>query len=82
MKFPHHENEIAQSVALNDHKIANYWIHNGMIFVDNEKMSKSLNNFRWAKDLIEEFGGNVIRMNLLSAPYRSPVNFFNGNSSK
>ena len=75
LKFPHHVNEIAQSKALYDTDIANYWIHNAMINIDGEKMSKSLNNFKLAKDLIEQFGGNVIRMCLLSAPYRSPVNF-------
>lgn len=75
LKFPHHVNEIAQSQALYNTNIANYWMHNGMINIDGEKMSKSLGNFRYAKDLIEEHGGNMIRMCLLSAPYRSPVNF-------
>lgn len=75
LKFPHHVNEIAQSKALYGTDIANYWIHNAMINIDGEKMSKSLNNFKLAKDLIEQYGGNVIRMCLLSAPYRSPVNF-------
>ena len=75
LKFPHHENEIVQSVAVDNHQLANYWLHNGMIYMDNEKMSKSLGNLRWAKDLIKEYGGNVIRMNLLSAPYRAPANF-------
>ena len=75
LKFPHHVNEIAQSKALYNTNIANYWMHNGMINIDGEKMSKSLGNFRYAKDLVEEHGGNIIRMCLLSAPYRSPVNF-------
>lgn len=75
LKFPHHVNEIAQSRALYDTNIANYWIHNAMINIDGEKMSKSLGNFKLAKDLIELHGGNVVRMALLSAPYRSPVNF-------
>ena len=75
LKFPHHVNEIAQSQALYNTNIANYWIHNAMININGEKMSKSLNNFKLAKDLISQFGGNVIRMCLLSAPYRSPVNF-------
>ena len=75
LKFPHHVNEIAQSKALYGTDIANYWLHNAMINIDGEKMSKSLNNFKLAKDLIGEYGGNVIRMALLSAPYRSPVNF-------
>jgi len=75
LKFPHHVNEIAQSNALYNTNIANYWLHNAMININGEKMSKSLNNFKLAKDLINEYGGNVIRMSLLSAPYRSPVNF-------
>jgi cysteinyl-tRNA synthetase len=75
LKFPHHVNEMAQSRALYGTDIASYWLHNAMININGEKMSKSLNNFRLAKDLIEEYSGNVIRMALLSAPYRSPVNF-------
>ena len=75
LKFPHHVNEMAQSRALYGSDIASYWLHNAMININGEKMSKSLNNFRLAKDLIEEYSGNVIRMALLSAPYRSPVNF-------
>lgn len=75
LKFPHHVNEIAQSKALYNTNIASYWLHNAMININGEKMSKSLGNFKLAKDLVEEFGGNVTRMALLSAPYRSPVNF-------
>lgn len=75
LKFPHHENEIAQSEAMYGHKIANYWMHNGMINVDGEKMSKSLGNVLWVKDLVAQFGGNVIRWLLNSAHYRSPLNF-------
>lgn len=75
LKFPHHENEIAQSEACNHNKIANYWIHNNFINLNNEKMSKSLGNVIYAKDLIEQFGGNVVRMVILSTHYRSPVNF-------
>ena len=75
LKFPHHVNEIAQSNALYGTNIANYWIHNAMINIDGEKMSKSLNNFKLAKDMVKEYGGNLVRMCLLSAPYRSPVNF-------
>ncbi|MGL5540314.1 MAG: cysteine--tRNA ligase, partial [Erysipelotrichaceae bacterium] len=74
LKFPHHENEIAQSQALYQNKIANYWLHNGMINIDGEKMSKSLNNVVWVKDLLAEFGGNVIRWLLVSAHYRAPLN--------
>ncbi len=75
LKFPHHENEMAQSKAMSSTCLANYWVHNGMINIDNQKMSKSLGNIRLAKDMIDEYGGNVIRMNLLSTYYRSPVNF-------
>lgn len=75
LKFPHHENEIAQSEACHHNKIANYWIHNNFINLNNEKMSKSLGNVIYAKDLIDEYGGNVVRMIILSTHYRSPVNF-------
>lgn len=74
LKFPHHENEIAQSLALHHHPIANYWIHNGMLNIDGEKMSKSLGNVVWAKDFIEELGADVVRWLLLSAHYRAPLN--------
>ena len=75
LKFPHHENEIAQSEAYHDHKIANYWMHNQMINIDNQKMSKSLGNVKWAKDLLEELGVNVYRWLMLSTHYRNPLNF-------
>lgn len=75
LKFPHHTNEIAQSEALNGNKIANYWLHNGFINIDNVKMSKSLGNFVTAKDLIQAYGGNVVRFILINAHYRAPVNF-------
>ena len=74
LKFPHHENEIAQSMAYNGHPIANYWIHNQMINIDGEKMSKSLGNVLWAKDLIVEFGCNVFKWLMLSTHYRNPLN--------
>lgn len=74
LKFPHHENEIAQSVAYNGHPIANYWMHNQMINIDGEKMSKSLGNVLWAKDLIVEFGCNVFKWLMLSTHYRNPLN--------
>ena len=67
LKFPHHENEIAQSIA-------NYWMHNQMINIDGEKMSKSLGNVLWAKDLIVEFGCNVFKWLMLSTHYRNPLN--------
>lgn len=77
LKFPHHENEIAQAEARHNNKIANYWLHNNFININNEKMSKSLGNVIYAKDLIEQFGGNVVRMVILSTHYRAPVNFTN-----
>ena len=77
LKFPHHENEIAQEEALKGHKIANYWMHNGFINVDNVKMSKSLGNVILANDYISLYGGNVIRFMLVNTHYRVPVNFSN-----
>lgn len=74
LKFPHHENEIAQCEALYHHNIANWWVHNGMLNIDGEKMSKSLGNVVWAKDFIEKLGGDVVRWLLLSAHYRAPIN--------
>ena len=75
LKFPHHENEIAQSMATHNNKIARYWMHNGFVNFGNEKMSKSLGNVVFAKDLIEKVGGNVARMVIISTHYRMPVNF-------
>lgn len=77
LKFPHHENEIAQEEALKGHKIANYWMHNGFINVDNVKMSKSLGNVILANDYINLYGGNVVRFLLVNTHYRVPVNFSN-----
>lgn len=74
LKFPHHENEIAQSIALNNNYIANYWMHNGNININNVKMSKSLNNFILAKDFIKEHSANVIKLAFLSTNYRQPLN--------
>ena len=74
LKFPHHENEIAQSIALNNNYIANYWMHNGHININNVKMSKSLNNFILAKDFIKEHSANVINLAFLSTNYRQPLN--------
>ena len=73
--FPHHENEIAQSEAANCCQFANYWLHNGYINVDNRKMSKSLGNFFTVRDVAAEFDYEVIRFFMLSAHYRSPINF-------
>lgn len=73
--FPHHENEIAQSEAANGCCFARYWMHNGYINVDNRKMSKSLGNFFTVRDVAKEFDYEVIRFFMLSAHYRSPINF-------
>ena len=75
LKFPHHENEIAQAEAMHQNKIANYWMHNAFINFGNEKMSKSLGNVVYAKDMIEKYGGTVTRLVILNAHYRQPVNF-------
>lgn len=75
LKFPHHENEIAQSVALTGKPLANYWLHNGMINIENVKMSKSLGNFLYANDFIKEESGEVLRFFILNAHYRKPLNF-------
>lgn len=73
--FPHHENEIAQSEAANCCNFSNYWMHNGYINIDNKKMSKSLGNFFTVRDVAKEFDYEVIRFFMLSAHYRSPINF-------
>lgn len=73
--FPHHENEIAQSEAANGCQFANYWLHNGYINVDGEKMAKSKGNFFTVRDVAKEFDYEVIRFFMLSAHYRSPINF-------
>ncbi|MBM7634689.1 cysteine--tRNA ligase [Geomicrobium sediminis] len=77
LAFPHHENEVAQSEALNEKKMANYWLHNGYIQIDNEKMSKSLGNFVLVNDLIKAYDPSVIRFFILQAHYRHPLNFNN-----
>jgi len=75
LKFPHHENEIAQSEIYSGTHLANYWLHNGFINVDNQKMSKSLGNNISAKEVLDKYDGNIIRMLLVSSHYRAPVNF-------
>lgn len=75
LQFPHHENEIAQSETCNEVPFANYWLHNGMITVNNEKMSKSKNNFFTVREISEEYDLEVLRFFLLTAHYRSPINF-------
>ena len=74
LKFPHHENEMAQCRMCTSTPLANMWVHNGMINIQNEKMSKSLGNVWWAKDLIRDHGGNVIRWMMISVHYRAPLN--------
>jgi cysteinyl-tRNA synthetase len=72
--FPHHENEIAQSTCANDGEIfASYWLHNGFLSINNEKMSKSLGNISLVRDLLKDYPGEVIRLALLSAHYRQPL---------
>ncbi len=73
--FPHHENEIAQSEAANDKPLANYWVHNGYINVDNKKMSKSEGNFFTVREVAEKYGYEVIRYLLIQAHYRMPLNY-------
>ncbi len=73
--FPHHENEIAQSEGATGKPYVNYWMHNGFINVDNQKMSKSLNNFFTVRDIAKEFDLEAVRLFMLSAHYRSPINF-------
>ncbi|AXI07573.1 cysteine--tRNA ligase [Oceanobacillus zhaokaii] len=75
LTFPHHENEIAQSEAMTGHSFANYWMHNGYINIDNEKMSKSLGNFVLARELIEKHDPQILRFFMLSVHYRNPINF-------
>ncbi|MBN2396400.1 MAG: cysteine--tRNA ligase [Candidatus Atribacteria bacterium] len=73
--FPHHENEIAQSEALSGKQFAKYWLHNGFLKIENQKMSKSLGNILTVRDLCKRYQGSVIRHFLLSAHYRSPLNY-------
>ncbi|MCI9179281.1 MAG: cysteine--tRNA ligase [Lachnospiraceae bacterium] len=73
--FPHHENEIAQSEAANEKPFATYWMHNGFLTIDSQKMSKSLNNFFTVREIAEKYDLQVLRFFMLSAHYRSPLNF-------
>ncbi|MDY4761804.1 cysteine--tRNA ligase [Streptococcus thoraltensis] len=75
LEFPHHTNEIAQSEAKTGHTFANYWMHNGFVNVDNEKMSKSLGNFVTVHDMLKTVDGQVLRFFLATQQYRKPVNF-------
>ena len=78
LKFPHHENEIAQSEACNGVEFAKYWMHNGYITINKEKMSKSLGNFFTVREILERYDGEAIRFFLLSGHYRSPIDFNDG----
>jgi cysteinyl-tRNA synthetase len=75
LKFPHHENEAAQSEALHGNELANYWVHNAMVNINGTKMSKSLGNVMWAKDVTEELGTNLTRWLMSSVHYRKELNF-------
>ena len=75
LQFPHHENEIAQSEAYNDCQMTNYWLHNGFVRVDDEKMSKSLGNFFTIREILKHYDPEVVRFFVLKAQYRSPLNY-------
>ena len=75
LQFPHHENEIAQSEAANGCKFVNYWLHNGFLNINNQKMSKSLGNFFTVREAAEAYGYEAVRFFMLSAQYRSPLNY-------
>lgn len=75
LQFPHHENEIAQSEGASGHAFVNYWMHNGFVRVDNEKMSKSLGNFFTIREVLEKFDAEVVRFFILRAHYRSQLNY-------
>lgn len=75
LRFPHHENEAAQQEALHGNALANYWIHNAMININGDKMSKSLGNVIWAKDVVEKLGTNLTRWLMSSVHYRKELNF-------
>jgi len=75
LQFPHHENEIAQSEGAHGHRFVNYWMHNGFVRVDDEKMSKSLGNFFTIREVLKKFDPEVVRFFILRAHYRSPLNY-------
>jgi len=79
LTFPHHENEIAQSEAASGGAFVNVWMHNGLLNIDNEKMSKSLGNFFTIRDVLKRYDGETIRFFMLRAHYRSPFNFSDAN---
>jgi len=75
LQFPHHENEIAQSEGAHGCTFVNYWMHNGFVRVDNEKMSKSLGNFFTIREVLQQYDAEVVRFFILRAHYRSPLNY-------
>jgi len=75
LQFPHHENEIAQSEGAHGHAFVNFWMHNGFVRVDDEKMSKSLGNFFTVRDVLEKYDPEVVRLFIVRAHYRSPLNY-------
>ncbi len=75
LQFPHHENEIAQSEGAHDHPFVNYWMHNGFVRVDSEKMSKSVGNFFTVREVLKNYQAEVVRFFILRAHYRSPLNY-------
>lgn len=77
--FPHHQNEIAQSEGATDHRFVNYWLHNGHIQINQEKMSKSLGNFFTVRDVLNQYDGEVVRYFLLASHYRSPIHYSDEN---
>jgi cysteinyl-tRNA synthetase len=79
LQFPHHENEIAQSEGASGQTFVNYWMHNGFLNVDNEKMSKSLGNFFTIRDVLKRYDGETVRFFMLRTHYRSPFNFSDAN---
>ncbi|KAF3998888.1 cysteine--tRNA ligase [Glaciimonas immobilis] len=79
LQFPHHENEIAQSEGASGHQFVNYWMHNGFIRVDNEKMSKSLGNFFTIREVLKKYDAEVVRFFILRAHYRSQLNYADSN---
>ncbi len=82
LQFPHHENEIAQSEAATDEPFVNYWVHNGFVQVDKEKMSKSLGNFFTVREILQRYQPEEIRYFILSSHYRSPLNYSDENLDK
>ena len=73
LTFPHHENELAQSKCCNKKNLSNFWVHNGLLRIDNNKMSKSLKNFVLMKDLLKDYDGEIIRLAMLGSHYRQPL---------